>query len=169
MPQLRRLAIAMAVLAMAVLAMAGCVGRSTSSRPAAGSTNQGPSSATSAAQDTRTAIAVLTTAGLTLPAGAEAVLVSAIPRAPFTDRYLVNFTAAARDVAAICTAPGLNGPSARRLLEADEQKLFSMSTPPPDGRGCRGSNPSDPRRQRDVLFTGDPATVWIAVWRAPAR
>jgi len=112
--------------------------------------------------------AVLEAYGLALPTAAQDGAVQEKPHDVFTEQYLVTFTAPAADVESLCADAGL--PSTPAVaLRADEVAVFGADAPPSGARICRGSDPSDPTRQRAVLFVGDPAQVWVMTWRMPAR
>jgi hypothetical protein len=112
---------------------------------------------------------VLAAAGLELPPSTATADVTQIPKDPYTERFLVTLTAPKAQLDAMCKAAGLGGPFPAVGLTAEEKDAFGMQTAPPGARLCSGLSPNDFAHQREVLYVGDPATVWIAVWRMPSR
>ncbi len=92
-----------------------------------------------------------------------------IPKEPFTERYLVTLTAPKAQVDAMCRGAGLGGPLVAARLNAQQKDTFGMQEPPTGAWICSGLDPQNLARQREVLYTGDPATVWVAVWLMPPR
>ena len=155
------------------LVLAGCGGGrpggsgSPTVPPSPGSSSVLPSGVGS---DPAQAERVLNAAGLGLPTGATDVTVNPVPKEPFSDRYLVTFTASAAALEELCTAAGLGGALfTDPALTAEDQELLGMSAVPSGAQGCAGSNPSDLASQRTIVFSGDPAKVWVGVWRMPSR
>lgn len=157
-------------LAMALVgSLAGCGGDDEPGRPVTASSAPGTGAGSQGVEPVD-AEQVLNGAGLSLPAGATEVTVSPVPKEPFSDRYLVTFTttpAAARELCVAAGLGGLVGPNPP--LTAESQEVLGMTKAPEGAEGCFGSNPDDLAAQRTILFSGDPAKVWIAVWRMPNR
>ena len=161
-----------ALMAAAVLSVtvAGC-GDGATTRPVPAGSGPDSGSATSGqGPEPADAEQVLNGAGLGLPTGATDVTVTPAPKEPFTDRYLVTFTAPASAARELCRTAGLGGMLGMNPpLTVESRELLEMSQAPAGSEGCVGSNPDDLASQRTIVFTGDPAKVWVGVWRMPAR